>query len=60
MPRIEGLKFSDLLENLQIAGGGFVVTGATDSDVAKAMEWVRYRVAFYGLSYWPVLTPRFG
>ena len=59
MPRIEnGLKFSDLSrESFQIAGGGFVVTGATDSDVAKAMEWVRYRVAFYGStpSYWPVL-----
>ncbi len=59
MPRIEkGLKISDLVrESFQIAGGGFVVTGATDSDVTKAMEWVRYRVAFYGStpSYWPVL-----
>ena len=59
MPRIEkGLKVSDLVRgSFQIAGGGFVVTGATDSDVAKAMEWVRYRVAFYGStpSYWPVL-----
>ena len=59
MPLIEKeLQISDLVrESFQIAGGGFLVTGATDSDVAKAMEWVRYRVAFYGStpSYWPVL-----
>ncbi len=53
-----GLQFSSISrESFQIAGGGFLVTGATDSDVAKAMEWTRYRIAFYGStpSYWPVL-----
>ena len=59
IPRIKnGLHVSSLTrENFQIAGGGFVVTGETDSDVVKAKEWVRYRVAFYGStpSYWPVL-----
>lgn len=39
-----------------IAGGGFVVTGKDDEAVAKLLEWVRYRVAFYGSTpaYWPV------
>jgi probable F420-dependent oxidoreductase len=43
-------------ENLQITGGGFVVTGATDEDVASAVEFYRSRIAFYGStrSYWPV------
>lgn len=44
-------------ENFEIAGGGFVATGETDEEVAKIVEWVRYRIAFYGStpSYWPVL-----
>lgn len=43
-------------ENFEITGGGFVATGETDEDVAKIVEWVRFRVAFYGStpSYWPV------
>ncbi|MCH9673218.1 MAG: TIGR03617 family F420-dependent LLM class oxidoreductase [Gammaproteobacteria bacterium] len=43
-------------ENFEITGGGFVATGATDEEVAKSVEWVRYRIAFYGStpSYWPV------
>ncbi len=42
---------------LTITGGGFVCTGADDEAVAKAMEWVRYRIGFYGSTraYWPVL-----
>ncbi|MCB0990836.1 MAG: TIGR03617 family F420-dependent LLM class oxidoreductase [Acidimicrobiales bacterium] len=45
-------------ESFEVSGGGFVATGATDEDVAKAVEWVRYRVAFYGSTraYWPVLA----
>ena len=43
-------------ERFEIAGGGFVATGATDEAVAKAFEWVRMRVGFYGSTraYWPV------
>ncbi|MFT5441011.1 MAG: putative F420-dependent oxidoreductase [Myxococcota bacterium] len=44
-------------ENFEIQGGGFVATGPDDEAVAKAVELVRYRVAFYGStpSYWPTL-----
>ncbi|MEH6610636.1 MAG: TIGR03617 family F420-dependent LLM class oxidoreductase [Halioglobus sp.] len=44
-------------EQFQISGGGFLATGQTDEEVASALEWVRYRIAFYGStpSYWPVL-----
>ena len=44
-------------EHFEVSGGGFVATGATDEEVAQAVEWVRYRVAFYGSTpgYWPVL-----
>jgi len=43
-------------ENFEISGGGFMVTGADDATVAKNLEWVRVRVAFYGStrSYFPV------
>ena len=53
-----GLDLSSIKrENFQISGGGFIATGATDDEVEKAIEWVRYRIAFYGStpSYWPVL-----
>ena len=59
MPRIkEGMARSGRRrESFEVTGGGFVATGATDGEVAKAVEWVRYRVAFYGSTpgYWPVL-----
>ena len=59
MERVEaGLAVSGTArENFQISGGGFIATGETDDDIAKVVEWVRYRVAFYGStpSYWPVL-----
>jgi probable F420-dependent oxidoreductase len=44
-------------ERFEISGGGFIATGADDEAVAKMVEWVRYRVAFYGSTpaYWPVL-----
>ena len=53
-----GLKQAGLArENFEICGGGFIATGADDETVAKATDWVRYRVAFYGSTpaYWPVL-----
>ncbi|MFT6956656.1 MAG: putative F420-dependent oxidoreductase [Halieaceae bacterium] len=59
MPRIKsGLAESAKpREEFQISGGGFLATGQTDEEVAGALEWVRYRIAFYGStpSYWPVL-----
>lgn len=59
MPRIaEGMEKSGRArEHFEITGGGFVATGKTDEEVAAAVEWVRYRIAFYGStpSYWPVL-----
>jgi probable F420-dependent oxidoreductase len=59
MPKLEeGLKKSQhRRENFEIGGGGFLATGADDAAVATAMEWVRYRIAFYGSTpaYWPVL-----
>jgi probable F420-dependent oxidoreductase len=44
-------------EKFEITGGGFVVTGKDDAEVAKLFEWVRYRIGFYGSTpaYWPVL-----
>ncbi|MEQ9640357.1 MAG: TIGR03617 family F420-dependent LLM class oxidoreductase [Alphaproteobacteria bacterium] len=58
MPKIEeGLaKGGRSRENLEISGGGFIATGATEDQVREKMDWVRYRVAFYGSTrtYWPV------
>ncbi|HEV8437514.1 MAG TPA: TIGR03617 family F420-dependent LLM class oxidoreductase [Methylomirabilota bacterium] len=44
-------------ERFEIAGGGFIATGPDEESVAKVLEWVRYRVAFYASTpaYWPVL-----
>ncbi len=59
LPKIrEGLgKSGKARKHFEIAGGGFVATGKTDEEVAKTVEWIRYRIAFYGStpSYWPVL-----
>ena len=43
-------------KHFEISGGGFIATGSTDEAVAKAFEWVRMRVGFYGSTraYWPV------
>jgi alkanesulfonate monooxygenase SsuD/methylene tetrahydromethanopterin reductase-like flavin-dependent oxidoreductase (luciferase family) len=45
-------------EEFEISGGGFIATGPDDDAVAKMVEWVRYRVAFYASTpaYWPVLA----
>jgi probable F420-dependent oxidoreductase len=42
----------------EIAGGGFLATGADDAEVARRFEWVRQRVAFYGSTpaYYPVFA----
>lgn len=44
--------------NFEVSGGGFVATGATDEQVAKAFEWIRMRIGFYGSTraYWPVFA----
>ncbi|CAG0997873.1 hypothetical protein MYXO_02810 [Myxococcaceae bacterium] len=44
-------------ESFQIWGGGFVATGPDMDAVRQQMEWVRYRLAFYGSTrtYSPVL-----
>jgi probable F420-dependent oxidoreductase len=44
-------------EHFEIAGGGFIATGADEAAVATMVEWVRTRVAFYASTpaYWPVL-----
>ena len=45
-------------ESFEVSGGGFTATGATDEAVAKAFEWVRLRIGFYGSTraYWPVFA----
>jgi len=35
-------------ETFQVWGGGFVATGKDDGAVAQMMDWVRYRIGFYG------------
>jgi probable F420-dependent oxidoreductase len=43
-------------ERFEVSGGGFLVTGPDDATVARRLEWVRRRVAFYGSTrtYFPV------
>jgi probable F420-dependent oxidoreductase len=50
LPRIEeGLAASGRARSqFLIRGGGFIATGSDDEAVAKALEEIRYRVAFYG------------
>jgi probable F420-dependent oxidoreductase len=58
MPQIlDGLEQSGRTrEHFEIWGGGFVATAADEQALQKQIEWVRYRVAFYGStrSYHPV------
>ena len=35
-------------EKFEVWGGGFIATGKDDAEVAKQVEAVRYRIAFYG------------
>jgi len=59
VPRIlEGLGRSGRRrERFEVMGGGFVATGPDEAAVARMLEWVRQRVAFYGSTpaYRPVL-----
>ena len=45
-------------EHLEISGGGFIATGPDEATVTKMMDWVRYRVGFYGSTrtYLPVFA----
>ena len=42
--------------HFEIMGGGYIATGPDDAAVAKAIDEIRYRIAFYGSTkaYWPV------
>lgn len=42
----------------EVHGGGFIATGPDEETVAKRVEWIRYRLAFYGSTrtYHPVLS----
>ena len=44
-------------EDFTVSGGGFLCTGPDDEAVARQVDWVRYRIGFYGSTraYWPVL-----
>src|SRR5690606_676075 len=35
-------------EEFELIGGGFIATGPDEAAVRERMDWVRYRVAFYG------------
>ena len=43
---------------LDVCGGGFIMTGPDEATVMKNREWVRYRVAFYASTpaYRPVMS----
>ncbi|MEJ2087525.1 MAG: TIGR03617 family F420-dependent LLM class oxidoreductase [Gammaproteobacteria bacterium] len=60
LPRLEGAmaKVGRSRASFEFSGGGFVATGATDEAVARAFEWVRMRVGFYGSTraYWSVFA----
>ena len=47
---------SRTLDEFEISGGGFVCTGPDDQSVQEMVDWVRYRIGFYGSTkaYWPV------
>lgn len=59
VPRIDaGLaKRGRSRDSFEISGGGFVATGPDDESVQKMLDWVRYRIGFYGSTpaYYPVL-----
>lgn len=43
---------------LDVCGGGFIMTGPNEETVLKHREWARYRVAFYGSTpaYLPIMS----
>ena len=58
LPQLQkGLQENSLTrDHFEISGGGFLCTGPDDESVEKMMDWVRYRIGFYGSTkaYWPV------
>ncbi|MFW2387961.1 MAG: TIGR03617 family F420-dependent LLM class oxidoreductase [Polyangiales bacterium] len=44
--------------DLDVCGGGFIMTGPDEETVAKNREWVRYRISFYASTrtYLPVMS----
>jgi alkanesulfonate monooxygenase SsuD/methylene tetrahydromethanopterin reductase-like flavin-dependent oxidoreductase (luciferase family) len=44
--------------DIEIFGGGFIATGVDEAAVVEMIDWVRYRVAFYGSTrtYLPVFS----
>lgn len=60
LPRIaEGMRRGGRVrEHFDVHGGGFVATGRDDAEVAKAMDWVRNRIALYASTrtYLPILS----
>jgi probable F420-dependent oxidoreductase len=50
LPEVEkGLARADRdRKDFEVWGGGFIATGRDDAEVAKQLEWSRYRIAFYG------------
>jgi probable F420-dependent oxidoreductase len=59
LPNLEGAlrECGRARASFEICGGGFIATGRDDAAVAKAVESIRYRIAFYGSTrtYLPVL-----
>ncbi|MET4697966.1 putative F420-dependent oxidoreductase [Constrictibacter sp. MBR-5] len=59
MPQIaEGMRRgSRERKNFEVSGGGYIVTGPDEASLRAGIEFVRYRIAFYGSTrlYWPVL-----
>lgn len=59
-PAVErGLKSAGRPRNeLEVCGGGFIMTGPDEATVMRNREWVRYRIAFYGSTpaYRPVMS----
>jgi len=45
--------------DIEIVGGGFIATGPDKAAVAKMLDYVRFRIAFYcsTAAYWGVLRP---
>ena len=60
MPQLmEGLKESGReRSSFEVCGGGFIATGKDEEEVQKQLDWIRYRIAFYGSTrtYSPVMT----
>jgi probable F420-dependent oxidoreductase len=60
LPRVQqGLQRSGRdRRRFEVWGGGFIATGRDADEVARQVEWTRYRIAFYGSTrtYSPVMS----